>query len=163
MPCYVRSVIHFLGAATARSTPSAVSAPTTFASLRKVEVCQLKLHPPRLDLREVQDVVDQGQQMRARCVNIFEVLLGARVGLQMPKRLPAPGGVPEAGPERVIPCLADGAAAERVEPAKEVGAADPLHRLAGRAAAHRQDDGAADKARAARSCGSQGGGPGRPR
>ena len=44
---------------------------------------------------------------------------------------------------------ADGAAAERVEPAKEVGAADPLHRLAGRAAAHRQDDGAADKARSA--------------
>ncbi len=68
-------MIHFLGAATARSTPSAVSAPTTFASLRMVEVCQLKLHPPRLDLREVQDVVDQGQQMRAGCVNIFEVLL----------------------------------------------------------------------------------------
>jgi len=61
----------------------------------------------------------------------------------------ADGGVGRRQRRQVVGDPADGAAAERVEPAKEVGAADPLHRLAGRAAAHRQDDGAADKARSA--------------
>src|SRR5713226_4101826 len=42
--------------------------------LRKVKVCEFELHSPGLDLREVEDVVDQRQQMRARRVDVFQVL-----------------------------------------------------------------------------------------
>src|SRR6266478_7727291 len=41
--------------------------------LRKVEVRQLELHPSRLDLREIEDVVDQGQQMRAGRMDVLEI------------------------------------------------------------------------------------------
>ena len=47
------------------------------ASAKDVEI---QLHPPRLDLGEVEDVVDQGEQMPARAehaVERFEVLLSA--------------------------------------------------------------------------------------
>src|SRR4029450_4947142 len=41
----------------------------------KVEVRQLELHPPRLDLGEVQDVVDERQKVLAGGVDVLEVLV----------------------------------------------------------------------------------------
>ena len=40
----------------------------------EIEVSQLELHPARLDLRQVQDVVDKREQMMTRGVNILHVL-----------------------------------------------------------------------------------------
>ena len=40
----------------------------------QVKLTQLKLHPPGLDLRQVQDVVDQRQQVVPRGVDVLEVL-----------------------------------------------------------------------------------------
>jgi len=40
----------------------------------KIEVGQLQLHPSGLDLREVEDVVDQGEQVLPRGVDVFQVL-----------------------------------------------------------------------------------------
>jgi hypothetical protein len=44
-------------------------------SRREMEVRQLQFHPPGFDLREVQDVVDQGQQMLSGRVNVLQVFL----------------------------------------------------------------------------------------
>src|SRR4029453_8487248 len=41
----------------------------------KMEVPEFQLHPPRLDLREVEDVVDQRQQMCPGRVDVFEILV----------------------------------------------------------------------------------------
>ena len=43
--------------------------------LPQMEVGQLQLHPARLDLREVEDVVDQGEQVAARGEDILQILL----------------------------------------------------------------------------------------
>ena len=40
---------------------------------RQIEVRWLQLHVPRLDLREVEDVVDQGQEMPARLQDILQI------------------------------------------------------------------------------------------
>ena len=41
---------------------------------RQIERPKVELHPPRFDLREVEDVVDQGQEMLARGEDVAEVL-----------------------------------------------------------------------------------------
>ena len=41
----------------------------------QVEIGQLQFHPPGFNLGEVKDVVDQGEQMRARSVDVLEVLI----------------------------------------------------------------------------------------
>src|SRR4030095_16992187 len=43
--------------------------------LREVKVRQLQFHPPGFNLREVEDVVDQGQQMGPRGIDGLETLL----------------------------------------------------------------------------------------
>jgi hypothetical protein len=40
-----------------------------------MEVGEFEFHPPGLDLRKVQDVVDQGQEMLPRGMNILRILL----------------------------------------------------------------------------------------
>jgi hypothetical protein len=47
----------------------------------QVEGRQLELHLPRLDLREIEDVVDEGQKVLPRGVNILQVLVLLRVQL----------------------------------------------------------------------------------
>src|SRR5882762_10945848 len=37
---------------------------------REIEVCRLQLHPPRLDLREVEDVVDEREEVSAGLQNV---------------------------------------------------------------------------------------------
>src|SRR4029453_16180501 len=41
----------------------------------EMEVGQFKLHPPRFNLGKVEDVVDEGQQMLAGRVDVFQVLV----------------------------------------------------------------------------------------
>src|SRR5262249_62099581 len=42
--------------------------------LREVEIRQFELHPPRLDLRQIEDVVNQGQEMASGLQNVLQVL-----------------------------------------------------------------------------------------
>ena len=56
----------------------------------QVEVRQLQLHPPGLDLGEVEDVVDQGQQVLARGVDVLQVLVLLLVQLAEHPLAPAP-------------------------------------------------------------------------
>jgi hypothetical protein len=41
---------------------------------RQVEVTEVQLHPPRFDLRQIEDVVDEAQQMPARVQYVVQVL-----------------------------------------------------------------------------------------
>jgi len=41
----------------------------------KVEVRQFELHPPGFDLRQIEDVVDEGQQVLPRSVDVLQVLV----------------------------------------------------------------------------------------
>ena len=41
---------------------------------REIEAGELQLHPPRLDLRQVQDVVDEREEMAARGEDVLDVL-----------------------------------------------------------------------------------------
>src|SRR5262245_57399948 len=40
----------------------------------KIERCQLQLHPPSLNFRKVQDLIDKGQQMTAGGENVLGIL-----------------------------------------------------------------------------------------
>jgi hypothetical protein len=41
---------------------------------RQVELRQLQLHAPRFDLREIEDVVDEGEEMVSRLEDVLEIL-----------------------------------------------------------------------------------------
>jgi hypothetical protein len=40
-----------------------------------MEVREFQFHPPSLDLRQIENVVDEGQEMGARGVDVLEILL----------------------------------------------------------------------------------------
>src|SRR4030095_8583783 len=42
---------------------------------REMEVGEFQLHPPGFDLRQVEDVVDQRQQVRARRIDVLQILV----------------------------------------------------------------------------------------
>ena len=56
----------------------------------QVEVRQLQLHPPRFDLGQIEDVVDQGQEMLSRGVDVLQVLVLLLVQLAEHPLAPAP-------------------------------------------------------------------------